>query len=232
MILAILILQNDTTEIHKIQHNAGIHFINLGTANLYQSTWTFIIHYELDNFIQEYNSLHVCIDKITNLCSRLYANTLDSNGCKTILAQLRLEFREIINSQETLFQPPHRARRALMDGGGYLLNYVLGTLDQRYATTNDKNIKNLKNRQDFLSDLLKNHTSVLENTNNFIHRTDSALQTQFALFNKHLSQIDFDRNHDKLQADLHNHLSILSTYTTLIFTRFRNSQLYILNHIF
>lgn len=102
------------------------------------------------------------------------------------------------------------------------MHYVIGTLDQH-----DQNINNLKNRQDFLSSLIINHTSILENTSSLIQKTHQDVLDQFELFNKHLNKIDLLRNWDHVAADLNQHLNTLSTFTTI--TRFRNTQMFILN---
>lgn len=111
----------------------------------------------------------------------------------------------------------------------YIFKTNILTISSRsriYQTSNDNIVKALKNRQDFLSAMIRNHTSIIDNTISLVQKQESEIQAQFELFNKHLAKIDFYRNWDHLAVDIHDHLHSLSTYSTLIFTRFRNTQLY------
>lgn len=216
-------------EVRKINDTSGIYFSDIGTANVYQSHWVLLIDYNLATFITEYNFLDTCTNQITTLCKRLKQINVDNHDCLIIDRQLKTLLTEIQSTQEFLLPSQKITKRSLIDIGGYSLNYLFGTLDQRYQTSNDDNVKAIKSRQDFLSNLVHNHTSMMDNTVSLIQKTDADVTTQFQLFNKHLNKIDFDGNHDRLSAELHNHLNFLATYASLIFTKFRNTQSYILD---
>lgn len=225
-----ILFPSKAMEVEVLHDAPGIFFNNVGNANIYQSTWKLIIHYDLRTFIAEFQELNVCVNKITNLCAQLRQAKLNNSECLVIERQLLTQLREIQNSQEFISPSLHPIhRRSLFDAGGYALNYAVGTLDHRYQVANDDNVKNLKTRQDYLSTLIQNHTSLLDNTASLFQKTDRDIRSQFELFNRHLAKIDFDGNHDKLAANLFQHLNYVSTYTALIFTRFRNTQLYILD---
>lgn len=136
LLLAILFLSNpfpsDTMEIEELHDAPGIFFNNVGNANIYQSTWKFIIHYDLTNFITEFKELDICVTKITKLCARLLKANIDDSECLVIERQLLTQLNEIKHSQEFI-SPSLRSmhRRSLFNAGGYALNYLVGTLDQR-----------------------------------------------------------------------------------------------------
>lgn len=216
-------------QIQPIVNNPGIYFNNIGNVHIYQATWTLIINYNLTSYLKEFDQLDKCVFSIAQLCAKLNEIHINNTECIIITKQLNNQLHEIQTSQQFLF-PSHRiTKRSLVDVGGYALNYVFGTLDDRYAKSNNENLLNLKNRQDFLSSIMHKHTSILDNTLSLIKKTDSEIHSQFELFNQHLKKIDFNRNHDKLAWDLYQHLNFLSTYTTLIFTKFRTTQLHILD---
>lgn len=165
-----------TMEFEKLHDTPGIFFNNVGNANVYQSTWKFVIHYDLQNFITEFKELDICVTKITKLCARLLKANINNNECLVIERKLLTQLNEIKHSQEFI-SPSLRSmhRRSLFNAGGYALNYLVGTLDHSYQAANDDNVQNLKYRQDFLSTMIQNHTSLLDNTASLIQKTDKEI---------------------------------------------------------
>lgn len=230
VILPVLLIQSmQTLDVTELNDFPGIYFNFLGNAEIFQSHWTLAIHYNLENYFYEYDTLSYCTNEIQKLCTKLEQIHANAGDCQIMYKQLKLQLKEIQNTQEILLHAPHRSRRSLMDGGGAVLNYLIGTLDQNYAKNNDDNLAQLKNRQNFQSELLKNHTSILDNTVDLIQKDRNAIDEQVHMFNKHLQQIDFDIDSNELKADLTQHLAFVSTYTTLIFSRFRDTQISITN---
>lgn len=229
LILLGIIASTSAIDIMKLDNSPGIYFNFIGSAEIYQSHWTLLVHYNLSNYFYELDTLSTCIHQIELLCSRLKTIEANVDDCQIMHNQLLLQLEEINNTQETMLHSSRRIKRSLIDGGGAILNFLIGTLDQNYAKTNDDNLLQLNQKQEFLSTLLKNHTSILENTVALIRKERNDIDDQVVLFNKHLSQIDFNRNHDLLKNDLNQHLAFLSTYTTLTLSRFRLSQISIIN---
>ena len=235
VLIILLAFSSQTTSsiLEKIEHAPGIIFTDLGTTQLYQTTWTLLIHYDLRNYQKEFLLLQNCTKQILQICNKLnetnFFSQTDKDDCYLIYDQLTLQFRDLTTTHDALI--PNRQKRSYFDAGGYLLNTLFGTLDERYAKTNDDNLRQLKTKQDIIFDLLKNHTSVLETFSTFVHKTDEEIQTQFSILNKHIAKIDFDRNWSHVQAELHNHLNMISTYAALIFSRFRDTQNHILDSL-
>lgn len=177
VIIIILGPQMQPLEIEQITNTTGIYFDSLGTVSVYQSTWTLIIHYDLTPFHAEYQTLAECLSKLKKLCVQLETAKINNRECYSIYGQLTLQLKEIEGTQQFILPHSSRTKRSLMDAGGSLLNYVIGTLDQNYKVANDLNINNLKNRQDFLSALIKNHTSILENTSSLIQKSEQDVKT-------------------------------------------------------
>lgn len=218
-----------TTTITELTNTPGLYFDNLGTTQLYKSTWTLLINYNLTNFYKEFEQMKVAIHEIKNTCEQITQYNLNYTDCPLILSQISMQYRELETVQLTLTHNHSIKKRSLIDAGGYFLNYIFGTLDQHYALANDNNLSAIKRRQDFFSTLAKNHTSILDNTSNLIHKTHQDIQNQFDIFTKLLSKINFDINHEKLTLQLDSHFHTILSFTSLILSRLRETQTNILH---
>lgn len=214
-----------TPTVTTIENNPGLLFEKLGNTHLIFSQWNLVTYYNLTGYTTELLGLQDCITKITSLCVPLRKVDPRSNNCEMILLQLNSHMTDINNYNDALFtQTPSRTRRSLFDAGGAALHYVFGVLDQNAADQYDNKIAKIKTDQSYLLELVKNQTLIIETSHHIMRQTNDTLYHQFDMFQHHLNQIDVDANWDKIRSTLNRDLTGLFMYTSLMLTRFKDTQ--------
>lgn len=229
-LLAVFFVQNQilaepTLTITTFETNPGVLFENLGNIHLHSSQWKLVTYYDLASYNAELQGLRECLSKIQKLCVQLKVVDPKNNNCIMISKLLDSHMLEIINYHNALFPPSSlRSRRALMDIGGTVLHYAFGVLDQQSADQYDDKIMKMQTDQNYLRELIKNQTLIIETSHHIIRHTNETLNHQFATFQRHLNQIDINANWDKLRSTLNNDLNAINAYATLVLSRFKDTQ--------
>lgn len=214
-----------TPTVTMIESNPGLLFEKLGNTHLIFSQWNLVTYYNLTGYTTELLGLLDCIAKIKSLCKPLRTIDPRSNSCEMIVLQLNSHMTDINSYNDALFpQIPSRTRRSLVDAGGAALHYVFGVLDQNSADQYDNKIAKIKTDQSYLLELIKNQTLIIETSHHIMRQTNNTLYHQFDMFQHHLNQIDVDANWEKTRSTLNRDLTGLFMYTSLMLTRFKDTQ--------
>lgn len=83
-----------------------------------------------------------------------------------------------------------RECRGLINGLGYVANYLFGVLDERFAEKYTKDIELIKRNQNHFAKLWKNQTSVVVSEYNILKRTKKIIHKQHKTINQHLDTLD------------------------------------------
>lgn len=211
--------------ITNFETNPGILFENLGNTHLHSSEWNLVVFYNLTSYSVELEGIHGCISKLKQLCIPLRKIDPNNQNCEIMITQLDPHLTEITNLNDALFPSiPYRTKRSFFDAGGNILHYAFGVLDQNSADLYDSKIEKLQLDQNYLLELVKNQTLIIDTSSHIIKHTEETLNHQFDLFQQHLNEIDTDANWEKVRAVLNRNLNSLSVYTTLLLMRFKDTQ--------
>lgn len=122
------------------QASPGLYFEDKGPVQLYSTSWKLVIYYNLTNYLLELEWYRNCLTKINMLCPQLHRVDPNNTNCQLLLNQFNLHLNEIEQLDTLLFNHVTRPKRGIINGGGYLLNYVFGLLDQNDAKRYDNEI--------------------------------------------------------------------------------------------
>lgn len=233
IITATEILGNNQREISAFSNNPGIYFETEGTVNLFTSHWNMVIYYDLASYDYELAGFKSCMEELVKLCKQIKVINPSINHCDMTNKLLATHLAELTNYHEALYshstfspfkKAVSRKSRSLFDAGGSALHFAFGVLDQQSASLYNDQIKNLQMDQDYMFELLKNHTSILDSSAHVLKRTEETLNHQFEVFQQHLNRIEIDSDHAQVRLERTRGLNDLSTYTILLLIRFRDTQ--------
>ncbi|XP_022834733.1 uncharacterized protein LOC111362308 [Spodoptera litura] len=147
------------------------------------------MYYNLSNYWTGVQRITTYLNGLNELCHKT-----DPRYCKTTLEQLNHEM-EILEYYNTVLLAPHkhlgdRKKRGLIDGIGYVANSLFGVLDQRFADKYQKDIQAIQNNENYLLELLKNQTSIVELQNQVLKKNEQNIQRQFALIDVFMNETD------------------------------------------
>lgn len=228
MILVLLTLCMSTIALehanNPFQTSPGIYFEDMGPVQLYSTSWKLIIYYNLTNYNLELEGYRNCLSKINVICPQLQKVDPNNDNCRLLVNQFNLHLNEIEQLNTLLFSHLIRSKRSLIDGGGHLLNYVFGLLDQDDANHYNNEIEKSRLNEERLLNLIKNQTLIADSTTNVLKQTQQDIEHQFIIFDQHLNKISWDMNWEKLRNTLTDNLNTITSYSILLLMRFRNTQ--------
>lgn len=95
-----------------LTHSPGIYFNFMGNTEVYQTHWTLLVHYHLENYFYELGTLSDCIGQVELLCKKLHGIQAKTEDCYIMYNQLLLQLEEINNTQESLLHSSRRSKRS------------------------------------------------------------------------------------------------------------------------
>lgn len=186
-------------EITNMNSNQGLYFDRIANMQLIRSEWKIITYYDMEPYWEGISAYRRYSEYLETGCTALKQQT----ACDVILVQLRHAFSEleyyntILKRQNVLT----RQKRGLIDGVGNIANSLFGVLDNKFAEKYETDISLLKDNQHHLLNLWKNQTSVIEAEYNLLKRTESSIQQQHKLFNRHVNEMEDKINKVKTDID-------------------------------
>ncbi|KAM3957318.1 LOW QUALITY PROTEIN: uncharacterized protein ACR2FA_008699 [Aphomia sociella] len=109
-----------------------------------------------------------------------------------ILGQVRHDYNELQYYNQLLlnqhFGTRARIRRGLINAFGSIANTLFGVLDESLAEKYNIN-KLIQNKEDHITQLWKNQTSIIEAEYNILKRTEETIDEQHKIINRHLNYL-------------------------------------------
>jgi hypothetical protein len=165
-------------QITAFEPERPVYYDTMGKLQLIHDEWTLLMYYNLSSYWQTVDRVENYLDGIKDLCQKT-----DPRYCQTTMQQLYHEM-DLLNYYNSLLLTPHkhlsaRKKRGLIDGVGYVANSLFGILDQRFADKYQKDIKAVKNNENYLLELIQNQTSIVELENTVLKKSEENIKRQF-----------------------------------------------------
>lgn len=213
--------------IQQFEHNPGIYFEELGNMHLVNKEWNTIIYYNLSTYHQQLNGFHQCMERLEKLCDKMVTYNF---FCRAILTEMSHKVQEmnhnnlILQSRNGNHRHMRRLRRAPFEIIGTIQSSLFGVLDQTYADYIENEINKVKDNENYLLNLAKNQTSIMEVTANVLKKTTEQIQQQFEVFNEHVTA-----NLETLRQGIESNkgsqtFTAMVTYLNLITSTYERSQ--------
>lgn len=178
-----------SVQITSLGNDRPIYYDTIGKVQLIHNEWRLLMYYNLSTYwsgVQKYeNYLHDILE---------FCKSLEPRYCETTIRQLSHEM-EILQHYNKILLAPHkhlsgRNKRGLIDGIGYVANSLFGILDQRFAQQYQTDIQNIQKNEDYLLELVRNQTSIVEIENDILKKNEQNINNQFTLINKFMNETD------------------------------------------
>lgn len=211
--LPIIVTSQKWGSTETLPEDSGLFFEPNKDTYLFQDSWKIITNLEMNIFEEEIQTLTSIIKRSKEVCLDISKFT-NPDSCERIQQLVDSSSQEIRNTQnevKSLVQNHRLSKRSLIDGGGKLIKFLFGNLDNDDATRYDDNIKELYecniNQKQIMEEqtlILKSNFNILKdstfkNTKNFklIHNelvdlAESVNETWSELDHFKLEKIAFD----------------------------------------
>lgn len=162
------------------EFHPGIYFENHGTAYLSTTKWNIYAYYDLKHYATELRSIRSSIKELKLAC-----NSINQHDCMEGIKTLEDHYQEIKEKNEIIFIGDRgRQKRATLNFIGNILGDVFGVLDSRFAEEYTRDLGKIKNNEEHLLMLMKNHTSITETTLNIARKNEDNIILQANRVNK------------------------------------------------
>lgn len=165
------------THITNLEPERPIYYDNIGKIELIHAEWTLLTYYNLTNYWQGTQQIEKYIHGVNDLCQKIH-----QSYCQATMNQLTHEM-ELLNFYNAILLAPHthlatRKKRGLIDGVGMVANSLFGILDQNFADKYHKDIDAVQRNENYLRELAKNQTSIMQLQNDALKKNDENIKLQ------------------------------------------------------
>lgn len=171
-----------------------IYFDKIADLQIIQDQWKMVVFYNMSTYWQSLANIEKYVNYLTSLCKT-------EVSLLTIASQFQHDLNELKHYNDVLrSEHGRRMKRGIIDGVGYVANYLFGVLDERFAEQYDKDIKAIQENENHLLTLYKQHTSIIEGEYNLLKRNEEVMNKQFLLINNHLKETEarIKQNHENI----------------------------------
>ncbi|XP_026323275.1 uncharacterized protein LOC113232713, partial [Hyposmocoma kahamanoa] len=220
--------QLDNYKLTNIENKHPIYFDEAGKMQLIHDEWNLLIYYNLTSYWQAENKLKNYVEQIDNICQKI-----TYTPCDTMVSHLREELRHL-SKRDSLLLSQHLARhkRGYFDGVGKLARTLFGVLDEDFAKKYEMDIEALTKNDNYLLQLIKNQTLIIEAENNIVKKSQNFMEDQFSIIhdymNKTYNEIQKIENRVQMLYAVNDVNSAVIT-TTLILSALQRIQETLLN---
>jgi hypothetical protein len=171
-----IITQGTCIQTTPLNKNQALYFDKVTNMQIIRDEWKIVAYYNLDPYWEGSVAFGKYYQHLDNICTQIKP----TSHCEIIMLQLRHGYDEFeYNNRVLLRQQSKRARgrRGLIDGVGNIANSLFGVLDSRFAEHYERDIGLVRSNAQYLAQLWKNQTSVIEAEYNLLQRTEETIQT-------------------------------------------------------
>jgi hypothetical protein len=180
-----------SAQITNLEPERPIYYDTIGKVQVIHNRWILLMYYNLTNYWDGVRRIETYLQGVDDWCQKT-----DPRYCKTTLNQLYHEM-DLLQYYNTMLLTPQRhltdrKKRGLIDGVGYITNSLFGILDQRFAEKYKSDIENVHNNENFLLELIKNQTSIVEMENKVLKKNEVNIKEQFEVIENFMNQTDIN----------------------------------------
>lgn len=177
-----LVLGNNMVNVTTFNHHPGIFFDGVGEINIVKDRWHLVTYFNLSNYWSQCSDFSTLISRTKDLCSdQICTNTIVELQSKFLkIQQLNVLIKEECHMREV--NRRHNIRRRSYDAPlnviGNIAHSLFGTLDNKYAENMEATLGNIKSNEDRLLLLIKNHTTIIDQTVKVMTKNNAAISEQ------------------------------------------------------
>ncbi|KAI5633923.1 baculovirus F protein domain-containing protein [Phthorimaea operculella] len=191
--------EKSRAHITTFEPHRPVYYDTLGRIKMIHDEWTLIMYYNLTNYWTGVDKIKTYLQQVNSLCT-----VIDPRYCNITVSQLRHEMETIDHYNELLLTPHkhlgNRKRRGLINGIGALANDLFGILDSRFAEKYENDIQSIQNNENYLLDLIRNQTTIVELENKALKKNEDSIKQQLTLMDDFVKQTD--ANIEKIESHL------------------------------
>lgn len=216
------------TNITRFSHHPGIYFDGISKVNIVENRWHIVTYFNLSDHFNQFVNFSSMLNSIRPLCKVQYCQStitqlehrLEDIERMNELIRNECQLKEIIKTN-LLSRSKRSAIFPQLNVLGNIANSLTGVLDHSYAEKMEKVLANIKQNEDRTMALMKNHTTVIENTVNVMKENNIAIVKKFDQLNFELKLMRSMQD-DTLRRTYFNSMT---NYLTLAIMKYREIQL-------
>ncbi|KAH9634959.1 hypothetical protein HF086_016520 [Spodoptera exigua] len=179
--------QRSGTQITNLEPERPIYYDTVGKVELIHDEWTLLTYYNLTDYWHGIQHIDSYINGVYGLCEKIH-----QSYCKPTIDQLSHEM-DLLNFYNTILLAPHkqlssRKKRGLIDGVGMIANSLFGVLDQNFANKYHKDIEAIQQNENYLRELAKNQTSIMQLQNDVLKKNDANIKLQCKMIERFMEE--------------------------------------------
>ncbi|XP_047989420.1 uncharacterized protein LOC125228784 [Leguminivora glycinivorella] len=180
-----------SAHITNLEPERPIYYDTIGKVQVIHNKWTLLMYYNLTNYWEGVRRIETYLHGVEDWCAKT-----DPRYCKTTLNQLYHEM-DLLQYYNSMLLAPHkhltdRKKRGLADGVGYLANSLFGILDQRFAEKYKNDIEAVHDNENYLLELIKNQTTIVELENKVLKKNEVNIQQQFNVIETFMNETNIN----------------------------------------
>lgn len=133
--------------------------------------------------LQAENKLKNYVEQIGNICPKI-----TYTPCNTMVSHLREDLRRL-HERDSLLLSQHleRQKRGYFGGVEKLARTLFGVLGADFAKNYEDDIETLSKNDNYLLQLMRNKTLIIEAENNTIKRSENFMEEQFSIIHDYMN---------------------------------------------
>ena len=168
--------------------NSGVIFEKISDINFFSKTLKIVTKFDLPEADELTEILLECNKHLKTLCDELLEQN-PADLCKPFRAELKWHMTQILKQNTKLKEMYGRQKRGLLDIGGKLTKFVLGTMDSEDSNKIYESISTLENGQTKLLQLENQHIAVLKSNFDALSKPIAQLQNETEEIRTKLNQL-------------------------------------------
>ncbi|KAH9634758.1 hypothetical protein HF086_013618 [Spodoptera exigua] len=171
-------------KITPLTENQPVYFDPVGNMQLIHDEWKLLVYYNLTTFWQSTTRVEEFVNHLGQLC-----DTMPNEPCHSTLQQLKFEMNQLKEFNILLrSQHQQRRRRGYVNGVGNLARALFGVLDSDFAEKYAQDIDKIKTNEQYLLQLIRNQTLIIEAENNVIKKNEDFVKTQLEVIQQFMNE--------------------------------------------
>lgn len=212
----------------KTEH--PLYFDEIGKIQYVHDEWRLLVYYNLSTYWEGTEKISEYVDHIERNCD----TDQSSQVCGPLTAQLRHELDQFTQYNELLLTPHHvnRRKRGYFNGVGSLTRTLFGILDEDFAEKYEKDIEKVHTNEDYLLNLIKNQTTIIEAENSILRKNEEFMRQQFSAIKNFTREVNFTLSNIQstlLSVMIMNDLNGAALTSSLLLSNLKRTQDILMN---
>jgi hypothetical protein len=205
------------------------------TIQIQSSTWTFISHVNLTNYIEELAYAAYLINTIEIQCKSMISYNSENEICHGIVLQLKTELDEIYDTDQYIISSEkanNRNRRGLVNAGGNLIKILFGNPNADDAEKFTAQILELQEATQHMERHVNVHTTILNSVLIKLNETSAGINKHTQMLDELKNEIALSARTGSIYSRVHYQFEELFNYISLILSKIQRDQTKLFDIIF